>query len=98
MKAGVRVESFTVSLDGYCAGPDQSLENPLGVGGTDLHQWAMPTRTFQRAVFGNEGGTTGIDEDFAARERRLGLGEDVLVARGAAALDRDDANHVAREP
>ena len=63
----VRVESFTVSLDGYGAGPDQSLENPLGVGGTDLHQWALPTRTFQRAVFGNEGGTTGIDEDFAAR-------------------------------
>jgi dihydrofolate reductase len=63
----VRVESFTLSLDGYGAGPHQSLENPLGVGGPELHQWAMPTRTFQRMVFGNDTGTTGIDEDFAAR-------------------------------
>jgi dihydrofolate reductase len=63
----VRVESFTISLDGYGAGPDQSLKNPLGVGGTDLHQWLIPTRTFQRTVFGKDGGTTGADEDFAAR-------------------------------
>jgi dihydrofolate reductase len=63
----VRIESFTISLDGYGAGPNQSLENPLGVGGTDLHQWAFPTRTFQRALFGKDSGTTGIDEDFAAR-------------------------------
>lgn len=65
--ARVRVESFTISLDGYGAGPDQSLDQPLGVGGTDLHQWAMPTRTFQRAVFGADGGTTGIDDEFATR-------------------------------
>lgn len=63
----VRVESFSISLDGYGAGPDQSLEQPLGIGGMDLHQWALPTRTFQRALFGAEGGTTGVDEDFAAR-------------------------------
>jgi dihydrofolate reductase len=63
----VRVESFTISLDGYGAGPGQSLNNPMGLGTADLHQWAMPTRTFQRAVFGAEDGTTGIDEDFAAR-------------------------------
>ncbi len=63
----VRVESFTVSLDGYGAGPDQDIDNPLGVGGSALHQWAWPTRTFQRALFGADGGTTGIDEDFAAR-------------------------------
>ena len=63
----VRVESFTVSLDGYGAGPSQNIDNPLGVGGTDLHQWALPTRTFQRALFGADGGTTGIDDDFAAR-------------------------------
>jgi len=63
----VRVESFTTSLDGYGAGPNQDLNNPLGVGGTDLHQWALPTRTFQKALFNAEGGTTGIDEDFAAR-------------------------------
>jgi dihydrofolate reductase len=63
----VRVESFTVSLDGYGAGPNQDMNNPLGVGGTDLHQWAIPTRTFQREVFGTDSGATGIDEDFAAR-------------------------------
>jgi dihydrofolate reductase len=63
----VRVESFTISLDGYAAGPDQDIDNPLGIGGTDLHQWLLPTRTFQRALFGKDGGTTGVDEDFASR-------------------------------
>lgn len=63
----VRVESFTISLDGFGAGPAQDLAHPLGVGGEELHQWALPTRTFQKALFGAEGGTTGIDEDFAAR-------------------------------
>jgi dihydrofolate reductase len=63
----VRVEAFTISLDGYGAGPDQDISNPLGVGGTDLHQWAFPTRTFQRTLFGVDGGTTGIDDNFAAR-------------------------------
>lgn len=63
----VRVESFTISLDGYGAGPNQDIDNPLGVGGTDLHQWALPTRTFQRALFGKDGGTTGIDDEFASR-------------------------------
>ena len=63
----LRVESYTISLDGFGAGPNQSLENPLGVGGTTLHQWAFPTRTFQSHLFGNNNGETGIDEDFAAR-------------------------------
>ena len=63
----VRVDCFTISLDGYGAGPDQDLRNPLGVGGGDLHQWLLPTRTLQRTLFGAEGGTTGIDDDFAAR-------------------------------
>src|SRR5882672_9573626 len=63
----VRVESFTISLDGYGAGPNQGIDNPLGVGGEDLHQWLIPTRTLQRALFGKEGGTTGVDDDFAAR-------------------------------
>ena len=43
------------------------MKNPLGVGGEDLHQWLFPTRTLQQALFGKEGGTTGIDDDFAAR-------------------------------
>ena len=63
----LRVESFTISLDGFGAGPHQDLNNPLGVGGTALHAWAMSTRTFQKNVFGNDGGQDGIDEDFAAR-------------------------------
>jgi len=62
----LRVAAFSVSLDGYGAGPDQSLENPLGVGGKSLHEWAFATKTF-RAMFGQEGGATGIDNDFAAR-------------------------------
>ncbi len=63
----LRVESFTISLDGFGAGPDQDLDNPLGVGGHTLHGWAMSTPTFQKHVFGNDGGQPGIDEDFAAR-------------------------------
>jgi dihydrofolate reductase len=63
----VRVEGFTISLDGFGAGPHQDIRNPLGVGGADLHQWLFPTRTLQQKLFGAEGGTTGIDDDFAAR-------------------------------
>lgn len=64
----LRVESFTISLDGFGAGPAQDLAHPLGVGGTALHGWAFSTRTFQRAVLGAEAGSTeGVDEDFAAR-------------------------------
>jgi dihydrofolate reductase len=63
----VRVASYSISLDGYGAGPDQSLDHPLGVGGPDLHHWVFPTRAFQRAVFGKDGGTTGVDNDFAER-------------------------------
>ena len=63
----VRVDSFSISLDGYGAGSQQDLENPLGRGGTELHQWFYPTRTFQHNVLGKEGGTTGIDNEFAER-------------------------------
>jgi dihydrofolate reductase len=63
----VRVQSFAISLDGYGAGPRQSLEHPLGVGGEGLHEWFIPTRTFQKHVLGRDGGTAGPDEDFAAR-------------------------------
>jgi dihydrofolate reductase len=61
-----RVNAFGISIDGYGAGPSQSLENPLGVGGMPLQDWSFPTRTF-RHIHGNEGGTTGIDDDFFAR-------------------------------
>ena len=63
----LRVESFTISLDGYGAGPNQDIDNPLGVGGTSLHGWAMATRTFQKHLFGSDGGETGVDDEFAAR-------------------------------
>jgi len=63
----LRVESFTISIDGFGAGPNQSLENPLGVGGKGLHGWAFATRTFQSHLFGSKDGETGIDDDFAAR-------------------------------
>lgn len=59
----LRVAAFSLSLDGYGAGPNQSRENPLGVNGTNLHQWAFTTRTF----FGQDGGETGVDDEFAAR-------------------------------
>ncbi len=62
----VRVSAFAVSQDGFGAGPRQSLDNPLGEGGTALHEWFFPTRTF-RAMLGQAGGTTGPDDDFAAR-------------------------------
>jgi len=62
----VRVESFTISLDGYGAGPNQSVENPLGVGGEALHDWIVAARSW-RQMHGKEGGTTGVDDDFAAR-------------------------------
>jgi dihydrofolate reductase len=61
----LRVASFSMSLDGFGAGPEQSLENPLGVGAMALHEWAFATRTFHH-MHGGEGGATGVDEDFAA--------------------------------
>ena len=62
----LKVQSFSLSLDGYGAGPNQDLANPLGVGGMAMHQWFFATRTFQK-IHGRDGGATGIDDDFAAR-------------------------------
>lgn len=62
----LRVHCFGLSIDGFGAGPDQSLEQPLGVGGENLHRWFFPTRVFQKMV-GNAEGTTGVDNDFAER-------------------------------
>jgi dihydrofolate reductase len=64
--AKVKVNAFSISIDGFGAGPRQSLENPLGVGGPALHDWAWATRTFQR-IHGQDGGASGIDDDFAAK-------------------------------
>lgn len=62
----LRVHSFSISIDGYGAGPNQSLEEPLGVGGESLHEWIVATWTF-RQMYGDEGGTTGEDDEFVAR-------------------------------
>ena len=63
----VRVNCFSISLDGYGAGPNQSLENPLGERGPELHNWFFPTRTVQKKVFAQDGGQTGVDNDMAER-------------------------------
>jgi len=62
----LRVHGFSISLDGYGAGPNQGLENPLGSGGESLHDWIVVTRTFQE-LYGAGGGETGVDNDFTAR-------------------------------
>src|SRR5688572_8062826 len=62
----VKVTAFSVSLDGYGAGPDQSKEEPLGKRGEELHEWIFPTRMFQK-LYGKGEGTEGIDNDFAER-------------------------------
>ena len=62
----VRVAGFAISMDGFGAGPEQSLKDPLGKGGLDLHRWMFPTRAFQK-MFGAGEGTTGPDNDFAER-------------------------------
>lgn len=62
----VRVQCFSISVDGYGAGPEQGIDNPLGIGGERLHDWLIPTRTFQ-SMLGAAGGTTGTDNDYAER-------------------------------
>jgi dihydrofolate reductase len=66
----LRVNAFSISIDGYGAGPDQSLANPLGVSGMGLHPWILGTKTFTKMVGdggANEAGRGGVDDDFAAR-------------------------------
>lgn len=72
----LRVESFSLSLDGYGAGLDQTLENPLGLGGKTLHEWFFPTLTFNKMI-GQPGGTTGIDNQFASRGFE-GIGANIM--------------------
>src|SRR3954471_12286259 len=63
--AKVRVAGFSLSVDGFGAGPGQSLEHPLGERGKELHEWAFATRTFH-SMFGQHGRSNGLD-DFARR-------------------------------
>jgi dihydrofolate reductase len=62
----VRIAPFSISLDGFGAGPQQDLEHPLGVRGTELHSWFFETEIF-RKMHGQSGGSRGIDNDFAAQ-------------------------------
>ena len=72
----VRVGGFTVSLDGYGAGPEQTLQDPLGKRGEELHSWLVGTKTF-KAMFGREGGSEGVDDDYARRSME-GFGAFIL--------------------
>jgi len=72
----LRVESFSLSLDGYGAGLSQDLENPLGVGGKIVHEWFFPTLTFKKMI-GQPGGTTGVDNQFASRGFE-GIGANIM--------------------
>jgi dihydrofolate reductase len=60
----VRVASFAISLDGYGAGPDQSLQHPLGLGGERLHDWTFATKTFREKLGFGDGGSSGVDDSF----------------------------------
>jgi len=72
----LRVHSFSISIDGYGAGPNQDIQNPLGVGGPELFDWFFHTRTWQR-MHGNENGETGVDDDLSA-EGFKGIGAWIL--------------------
>ncbi len=63
----LRVHNLSISLDGYVAGPEQNRDNPLGVGGLQLHEWVFATRTFRQGHGTGEGGEEGLDDDFIAR-------------------------------
>jgi len=62
----VKVAAFSISIDGFGAGPRQDLQNPLGVRGTELHKWFFPTEIFKK-MQGQSGGSTGIDNEAAAQ-------------------------------
>jgi dihydrofolate reductase len=73
----LRVHNFSLSLDGYAAGPDQDVDNPLGVGGTRLHEWVFDTR-YGRAMLGEEeGGALGVDNDFLV-QGDAGIGATIM--------------------
>lgn len=62
----VRIHNFSISIDGYGAGPKQGMDDGLGVGGEELHNWMVKTASFHKMI-GEEGGAEGIDNDFVAR-------------------------------
>jgi dihydrofolate reductase len=87
------IADLSMSLDGFVAGPDPSLEHPLGQGGERLHEWAFSTASFRRA-HGLSGGQTGVDDEVATQVLRA-AGATVMGRRmysGGAGPWRDDPN------
>jgi len=72
----VRVHNFSISLDGFGTGAGQSFDAPFGHAGTKLHEWFFPTETF-RAMCGESGGSTGIDDAFASNWG-TGIGAEIM--------------------
>ena len=70
------VRNFSISLDGYAAGPDQDLDHPLGVGGTQLHEWIFATRS-GRQMIGSDGGTEELDHEYFSK-RGSGVGATIM--------------------
>jgi hypothetical protein len=100
----IRIHSFTISIDGYGAGPNQNIEVPLGVGGEDLHNWMVKTEFFQK-LYGDEEGTKGIDNDFTERGfANIGLARgfldeiclDPFVVRGRMTVGKDGGERIHR--
>lgn len=72
----LRVHNFAMSVDGYVAGPNQDVDNPLGVGGGGLHDWVFVTRAGRR-MMGLDGGVEGIDDEFVA-QGDVGIGATIM--------------------
>src|SRR5437868_4922153 len=72
----LRVHNLAISLDGYAAGPHQDVDNPLGAGGTRLHEWVFATR-FGQAMIGGAGGEEGVDNEFLTRGE-VGIGATIM--------------------
>lgn len=70
------VRNFSISLDGYAAGLHQDLDNPLGIGGTQLHEWIFATRSGSQMI-GNDSGKEGLDDDFFSK-RESGVGATIM--------------------
>src|ERR1700694_5735123 len=102
----LRVHNFAISVDGYGAGPSQSLDNPLGVGGPRLHEWVFATR-YGRRMIGEEGGDEGIDERFMVAGD-TGIGATIMgrnmsgplrgPPRGAARGEKGEGGRAAAPP
>ena len=73
----VRVHNLSMSLDGYVAGPNQSLNDPLGIGGTGLHEWVFATRSGRQMMGGLDGGDEGLDDEFIAKGT-AGIGATIM--------------------